>query len=182
MCRRCSALVVFFLVLSACAMNSLRATEEPTWPLKHVARMPADVEVLSGTTFKCSGVRCQLLGVKEASDQKVREQAKRFTTLWFKSVGNHIGFYNEDRPLQLKDGTCVVWLRGYDSVLSGLNEQLVRAGLVEIDTEQHKDYTFEVPTKESSRKEEWETILRKAKQERIKGVGPNVSFKWPESE
>src|SRR5262249_11811247 len=155
MCRRYSTLAVLLLVGSMCPVDWLCAAE-PTWPLKDVPRSPAKVEVLSGITFKCFGVECQLLGVKESSDPKVREQAKRFTTLWFKSVGNHIGFYNEDRPLQLKDGTCVVWLRGYDSTLSCLNEQLVRAGLVEIDTEPHKGYTFEVPTKESSRKGEWE--------------------------
>src|SRR5262245_23023719 len=181
MCGRCSTLAVFLLVWSPCPMGSLRAAEQ-TWPLKDVPQKPAKVEVLSGTTFKCSGVRCQLLGVKESSDPKVRERAKRFTTLWFKSVGNHIGVYNEDSPLQLKDGICVVWLRGYDSTLSCLNEQLVRAGLVEIDTEPHKGYTFEVPTKESTRKEEWDAILRKAEKDRAKGVGPEVSFKWPESE
>jgi hypothetical protein len=162
-------------------MDSLRAAE-PTWPLKDVPRAPAKVEVLSGTPFKCSGVRCQLLGVKESTDPKVRERAKRFTTLWFKSVGHYIGFYNEGSPLQLQDGTCVVWLRGYDATLSCLSEQLTLAGLVEIDTEPHKGYTFEVPTKVSSRREAWEAILRKAEQDRAKGTGPDVSFKWPQSE
>jgi RNA polymerase sigma factor (sigma-70 family) len=155
--------------------------EGPTWPLNDVLKSPAKVEILSGTTFKCSGVACQLLGVKDSSDPKVRDQAKRFTTLWFKSVGNYIGFYNDSSPLQLKDKTCVVWLRGYDSTMSCLNEQLVRAGLVEIDTESHKGYTFEVATKASNHKEEWETILGKAEKDHSKGVGPNVLFQWPES-
>jgi hypothetical protein len=38
-----------------CTMNSLRAAEEPSWPLKGAARMLAEIEVLSGATFKCSG-------------------------------------------------------------------------------------------------------------------------------
>lgn len=180
MYRRYSALAVLLLGWSACPLGSLRA-EEPTWPLKDVTLSPAKVEVLSGTTFKFSGIQCQLLGVKESGDPKVREQAKRFTTLWFKSIGNYFGIYNSDSPLQLKDRTCVVWLLGYDSTMSCLSEQLVRAGLVEVDTESQKGYTFEVPTKASSRKEEWEKILQKAEKDRSKGVGPTVSFKWPES-
>ena len=80
--------------------GTLRA-EDPTWPLKGVSLSPAKVEVLTGTTFKISDVECQLLGVKESCDAKVREQAKKFTTLWFKSIGNYIGIYNSDSPLQL---------------------------------------------------------------------------------
>ena len=74
-----------------------------------------------------------------------------------------------------------MWLLGYDSTMSCLSEQLVRAGLVEVDTESQKGYTFEVPTKASSRKEEWAKRLQQAEKDRAKGVGPEVTFKWPES-
>ncbi|WP_406699858.1 hypothetical protein V5E97_13515 [Singulisphaera sp. Ch08] len=141
--------------------------------------MPAEITVLSGTTFRCGNVPCQLLGVKESADPAVRERAERFTRLWFKSVGNYIGIYNSSNPLMAKDGTSVVWIRGYDTYLSCLSEELVRVGLAEVDGSLWADYTFTVPRKDGEAVEDWLGILRKAKEGHERGEKPHVLFDWP---
>jgi hypothetical protein len=155
------------------------AARKKDWPLSNVGTMPAEITVVSGTTFRCGSVPCQLLGVKEADAPATREQADEFTRLWFKSVGNYIGIYNDSNPLLDEDGTAIVWIRGYDSSLSCLSEELVRAGLVVIDEPKWKDYTFTVPTKAGETQEEWQDILRKAKERHERGERPHVLFEWP---
>jgi len=141
--------------------------------------MPAEITVISGTTFRCGGVACQLLGVKESDDPVVRKQAETFAKTWFKSIGNYIGIYNESNPLMTQNGTAVVWVRGYDTCLSCLSEELVRAGLVEIDESQWQGYTFTVPTKEDERQEDWLAVIRKAKEGHKRGEELRVLFEWP---
>src|SRR5262249_46607752 len=53
------------------------------WPLELVKTTPAEVEIISATRFRCGGVECQLLGLKESSDPAVRERASEFTKQWF---------------------------------------------------------------------------------------------------
>jgi hypothetical protein len=151
------------------------------WPLNHVNKMPAEITVLSGTTFRCGGVLCQLLGVKDADDPAVNKQATEFTKAWFKSIGNYIGVYNDSNPLMAEDGIAVVWIRGYDTHLSCLCEELVRAGLVNIDVSSWNDYTFTVPTKAGvgEKQEDWQGILRKAKEGHERGEKLQVQFEWP---
>ena len=73
----------------------------------------------------------------------------------------------------------VVWVRGYDTYLSCLSEELVRAGLVELDASRWPDYTFTVPTKEGVAVEDWRGILRKAKEGHERGEKLRVLFDWP---
>ena len=135
------SIAILLGILAACCgcadWHHAPASGKNKWPLTHVRTQPADeITVVSGTTFRCCGIPCQLLGVKESDDPAVRKQAEIFTKAWFTSIGNCIGFYNESNPLMTKDGTAVVWVRGYDTYLSCLSEELVRAGLVEIDESQ----------------------------------------------
>jgi hypothetical protein len=157
------------------------ANREADWPapLRHVNSRPEDIAVLSGTTFDWGGVHCQLLGVKESDDPQVRKRADEFTRTWFKSIGNLMAVYNHTNPLTAADGTAVVWIRGYDGSLSCLSEELVRAGLVEIDDAQWADYTFTVPTKTSEKVEDWRAILRGAREGYAQGEKPRVLFEWP---
>jgi hypothetical protein len=150
------------------------------WPLRGVPTMPAKITVLTGTTFLCGGIPCQLLGVKELEAPGRRKEAQEFSKLWFTSVGNFIGIYNDSNPLQAEDGTAVVWICGYDSSLSCLSEELVRAGLVEIDEATWEGYSFTVPAKSGPDPvEDWQGILRKAKEGHELGEKPNVHFPYP---
>ena len=154
-------------------------TEEQSWSLDDVKTSPADIQIVSGTTFVCSGVHCRLLGVAESSNPAVREKALEFARRWFKSIGNHIDFSNSDQLLQLEDGTCLVWLRGHDCFLSYLNVELVRAGLVEVEYSKQKDYTFIVPTKGDDVQEDWQSLLESAKEGSRRDEKLRVLFKWP---
>ena len=156
-----------------------RAAAKAGWPLKDLQATPAEITVLSGTTFRWGQVTCQLLGVRESADPAVRQQADEFSRLWFKSVGNFIGVYNSTNPLMAPDGTAVVWIRGYDTYLSCLSEELVRTGLAEVDDSKWGDYAFTVPTKDGEGWEDWRGILRKAHQGRERGEKPRVLFDWP---
>jgi hypothetical protein len=149
------------------------------WSLSKVGTMPAEITEVNGTTFRCGGVPCKLLGVKDAEAPPTRKQAEEFTRLWFKCIGNYIGIYNDSNPLLDEDGTAIVWIRGYDSSLSCLSEELVRAGVVEIDELKWQDYTFTVLTKEGEAQEEWQAILRRAKDGHERGEKPHVLFEWP---
>jgi hypothetical protein len=149
------------------------------WPLGDEKTMPAKVTVLTGTTFLCGNVRCRLLGVRESNDPAVRQLAEKFTQEWFKSVGNCIGMYNDSNPLLDKDGTAVVWIRGYDCFLSCLNEELVRAGLVDLD-DLPSQYAFTEPRKSGDEIEDWKGVLRKAEEGHQKGEELRVLFKWPQ--
>ncbi len=154
-------------------------TSGQIWPLNDVNTMPAEIEVLSATTFRCSNNKCQLLGVKESNDPAVRERALEFSRRWFKSLRNFIGIANRDQPLQLGDGTCVVWVFGHDAFRSLLNVELVRAGLVEVDYAQWKNYTFMIPIKTGKAQEDWQGELEKAKAGHQRGEKPRVLFEWP---
>ncbi|HJZ94234.1 MAG TPA: hypothetical protein VKE40_25440 [Gemmataceae bacterium] len=154
--------VAICAVVGCSTRNDSGVTGKRDWPLRNVGKKPADISVLSGTTFLCGGVPCRLLGVKESANPSVRERAVSFTKDWFKSVGNYIGIYNDSNPLVAEDGTAVVWVRGYDSHLSCLSEELVRAQLVDVDDALWADYTFTVPMKDGDAVEDWRGILRKA--------------------
>ena len=78
-----------------------------------------------------------------------------------------------------EDGTAVVWIRGYDTYLSCLSEELVRVGLAEVDDSRWADYTFTVPKKDGDAVEDWLGILRKAKEGHERGEKPHVLFDWP---
>ena len=162
------SLAILVVILCACCGCNEHAgspaTRKKEWPLSIVNTMPAEIKVLSSTTFRCGGVPCRLLGVKEADNPTIRKQAEEFTKAWFKSIGNYIGIYNDSYPLQADDGTAIVWILGYDCYQSCLSEELVRAGLVEIDESSWKDYTFTVPTKSGQTQEDWQGILGKAKE------------------
>ncbi len=139
----------------------------------------SDITVLSATTFLLNGQECKLLGVSESDDPELREEALAFTTTWFSEIGNHIGVYNASNPLRMEDGTCVVWIRGYDSHLSCLNVELVRAGLVNIEHEQWKQYSFTEPAKEGEVVADWRGDLDEAKEAHERGEKPKVLFEWP---
>jgi hypothetical protein len=143
---------------------------------------PSDIKVHSATVFSFEGQKCKLLGVSESEDADVRKRAMQFTTTWFDSIGNYIGVYNASNPLRLEDGTNVVWIRGYDSYLSCLNVELARAGLVELDYESFKDYSFTEPTKEGEEVATWRGDLDAAKQGHEGGEKPKVLFDWPPGE
>jgi hypothetical protein len=79
-------------------------------------------------------------------------------------------------------GTPVVWIRGYDCYSSCLSEELVRAGLVDMDDARWEDYTFTVPrkgVKGGKALENWRGILHKAKEGYMRGEKPQVLFEWP---
>jgi hypothetical protein len=176
-----------FLFIAICAMSgcsrgigpvSAGKTHKPS-PFQEVNSRPEDITVLSGTTFRWGQVNCQLLGVKEKDDPADRKQAEEFTRAWFKSIGKLIAVYNETNPLVTDDGTAIVWIRGYDCYLSCLSEELVRAGLVEIDDSPWENYTYTVPTKPGEEFEDWRGILRKAKEGHKQGEKLRVLFEWP---
>jgi hypothetical protein len=148
------------------------------WLLSNQTTNPAKITVLTGTKFLCGNVRCRLLGVRESNDPAVRQLAEKFSRAWFGSVGNYIGIYNDSNPLLDSDGTAVVWIRGYDCFLSCLNEELVRAGLVEPDN-LPTNYVFTEPRKSGDEVEDWQGVLSKAKRGYQKGEELRVLFKWP---
>jgi hypothetical protein len=127
---------------------------------------PPNVTVQTATTFSYGAIPCRLLGVRDSADAAVRARALVFTRNWFKTIGNYVGFYNESNPLVARGGTCIVWVRGYDSQLSCLNEELVRAGLVEVDVATWRGYTFTEPAKSEDFVEDWPRVLAVAKQQR----------------
>jgi hypothetical protein len=119
--------------------------------------------------------------VAESKDPKVRQKALELVQQWFKDVGNYIGIYNSDHPLRAENGTCVVWVRGYDSSLSCLNIVLVRAGLVDVDLSRWKDYAFTEPAKSGNVWIDWQGELKKAEGEQLQSekgkTGPTTPTK-----
>jgi hypothetical protein len=73
----------------------------------------------------------------------------------------------------------IVWIRGYDCYLFCLSEELIRAGLVEIDDVSWQGYTFMVPTKAGKGIADWRGILRDAKEGHARGEKLRVPFAWP---
>lgn len=102
-----------------------------------------------------------------------------FVTRYFARIGNYIGIYNDSNPLRAQDGTCIVWLRGMDSHMSCLNEELVRVGLVQIDTAPWQSYTFTEPAKSGDYIANWQHDLADAKASGERGEKPRVLFDWP---
>jgi hypothetical protein len=149
------------------------------WPLQGVQTQPAAIEVESATRFTCSGIRCQLLGVRESSDPAVRAKATQFAKRWFDSVGDDIVFYNESNPLVARDGTCIVWVCGIASYVSCLNEELVQAGLVEIETAPWQWYSFNEPARSGEHIPKWQRDLAEAKATGKRGGKRRVLFDWP---
>ena len=141
--------------------------------------IPCKIEVLSGTTFLFFNRKCRLLGVAESDDKLVQTKAKKFTEMWFKSIGNYIGVYNASNPLQADDGTCLVWVRGYDCYMSCLNEELVRSGLARVDYTEWGDYEFLSVGKDEDPFENWREMLDEAATAASKGEPPRVLFSWP---
>src|SRR5207249_2913446 len=66
------SLAILVVILCACCGCNEHAgspaTRKKEWPLSIVNTMPAEIKVLSSTTFRCGGVPCRLLGVKEADN------------------------------------------------------------------------------------------------------------------
>jgi hypothetical protein len=178
--RSVAVLVTVLCAFCRCSKaDRSSASEMKDWPLKNVETMPAKITVLSGTTFRCGAVPCQLLGVKEADDPAVRKRAEEFTKAWFKSIGNYIILYNSSNPLVTKERVAVVWICGSDCYHSCLSEELIRAGLARLEDSSWKGYTFTVPTKKGAQKEDWQGILRKAKEGNERGEKLRVLFEWP---
>ncbi|MBI2825636.1 MAG: hypothetical protein HYX69_13210 [Planctomycetia bacterium] len=148
-------------------------------PFPHPGPGKSDIRILTATTFLCDNQKCELLGVAEADDPATRARALEFTKAWLDSIGSYVGVYNSKDPLRLPDGTCIVWLRGYDMYLSCLNVELVRAGLVKVDDERWKEYRFTEPTKEGREVADWRGELRRAAQAHKSGDKPRVLFDWP---
>ena len=180
MIRSETLLAVALVAVCGCAgADDPQAGTKKGWPLNNVRSMPSEIGVISGTKFLCGGVPCQLLGVKESADPAIRAQAEKFTRAWFKSIGNYIMIYNAGHPLVADDGTCVVWVRGYDSYLSCLSEELVRAGLAEFDDARWAEYGFMAQAKEGEVVEDWRGELRKAREGHQRGEALRVLFDWP---
>ena len=150
-----------------------------SWPLTSVSTMPAQIKIESATVLYCNGIRCQLLGVTEPEGPDLRNQALDFCRRWFDRIGNYIGIYNDSNPLQKEDGTCIVWIRGYDTHMSCLSAELVRAGLVNVDYVSLADYNFMVLGKPKDYQETWREQLDEAADDHRKGVKPRVLFDWP---
>ena len=119
--------------------------------------------------------------MKEDDDPKVRVKAKMVAEQWFKSTGNIIGVYNASNPIRLKDGTCLVWVRCYDTYMSCLNLELVRAGLAIVEFSEQKDYTFLTVGKDQDYPEEWQREIDEAEKDHRNGVKPKVLFDWNET-
>jgi hypothetical protein len=170
--------VSYHLVVVGCGYSgSSIADADPPFP--NPGPSQSDIKIVSSTIFLFQGQKCQLLGVSESADPNVREQALRFTTAWFEKIGNYIGVYNSSNPLRLADGTCVVWVRGYDMYLSCLNVELVRAGLVQVDYKEMKQYSFTEPTKDGEAVADWKGDLEEAAKGYERGEKPKVLFDWP---
>jgi hypothetical protein len=125
---------------------------------------PAKVEVLTGTTFLCNGIKCQLLGVRDAHDVVTQAKAAQFCRDWFDKSGGYITFENANYPLEDTEGVPTVWAAVYDSRRSSLNVALVEAGLVEIDVVRWSEYSFSLPRMGGGQiLIDWPSILKDAR-------------------
>jgi hypothetical protein len=124
--------------------------------------------------------------VVESSDPSLRGAALQFARTWFVEAkwnnSYNISIANQETPLVDRDGTCLVWVYCYDASQSCLNEELARAGLVEIDQSFDKDFTFSAG-KHPKRHEDIvvpaRRRLEKAKESGKRGEAPHVRFPWP---
>jgi hypothetical protein len=123
-----------------------------------------------------------LLGLREADDPVKRQRALDFSRKWFSNIHyNQLVFYN-GKPLITENGACVIWLYGdiYPLGTSTLNTELVRAGLIEIETTKWTDYSFVVPwTKAEDREYPWQEDLQKARTGHLNGEKLHINFPWP---
>lgn len=175
-----SATIALILALGCYREYPANTRPHPVWNWDY-RKEPRIIEVLGGTTFLCSGVRCQLLGIAESDDPVVRDRAVDFTKRWFSSIGDWHSACNDDNPLSRPDGTCLVWLAGADMYSSRLNVELVRAGLAVPDYDELRDYEFTIPGGKGEPRvvvENWRTQLGEAVESCKRGDPPHVVFEW----
>ena len=189
--RRVVLLIAVLCVCCGCTPVST-VKETKGWPSRFDPR-PSDTSVIGATTIRCCDVPCRLLGIKEPDDPAARKKAEEFTRAWFKhhvdgivrrhpdldipSIG--IQIRNYWNPLVDKDGVAVVWIGMAAAGHPCLNEDLVRVGLVEIEIEKWKDYTYQESSKEGHYDYNWLGRLQEAKDEYASGKRPELDFEWP---
>jgi uncharacterized protein (TIGR03067 family) len=172
-------LAVALVVSNGCGPRpSFSPSTKAASPFEKISFRRGEVAVDSGSSLRVSGQRCQLLGLKESADPELRDKAVTFIQHWFESVAS-VSIANENEPLLTEDGSPVVWLEGLQNGLliasSCLNEELVRAGLADVDEAIWKDYTFTVPrAKHGRRTEDWKEILNDAREARAHGLKKGV--------
>lgn len=148
------------------------------WRKIAALRVPIkDVRVVSGNEVEIAGVRCRLFGI-EIPD-RVKDEAKRFLELYMKDYGAYFSIYNDNAPLNDKDGTPLIWLKGHGNG-GWAQETLVQAGLATPSYSGFEGYEFTTPRKEGVRKFDWKACLKDADAAHKAGHPPNVNFKWPQ--
>jgi hypothetical protein len=160
-------------------ITSMNVSCARTWPRDRMSGASSDAIILSGTSFRWGGVTFKLLGLSEVADGRVRELAKEFIRQWLDSADTCIQICNAGNPLELGDRTAIIWVRGLQVGLPCLNEQLVQAGLVELDESSWSDYAFDMPIGGRPEQVDWKGILRGAIEARGRGEKPAVHFDWP---
>jgi hypothetical protein len=138
------------------------------------------VTVINGYELMIDGVRCRLFGVQLPKDVAQAASAKRFLELYIKDYGSYFSIYNDDSPVNSKDGVPLIWLHG-DGNGGWAQETLVQAGLLDIDYKGLADYHFRVPTKAGDEDFDWKKCLEEAAYSHQAGKKPEVNFDWPES-
>jgi uncharacterized protein (TIGR03067 family) len=177
--RKSIVLAVALVVSNGCGPQpSFSPSTKAASPLEKISFRRGEVAVDSGSSLRVSGQRCQLLGLKESADPESRGKAVTFIQHWFESVAS-VSIVNRNEPLLTEDGSPVIWLEGKQnsrlSASSCLNEELVRAGLADVDEASWKDYTFTVPSaKHGRRTEDWKEVLNDARELYRHGLGKGV--------
>ena len=175
-----SALGRYIVVIS----QSIEREPHLAWGMLKCPRGPLSVGpmrmvVVSGTSFIWDGRRCQLLGLAEPTDRMKRQLGKEFLERWFKSVAGLSEVCNARQPVERVDGTALLWVRGLQLGLPCLNEQLVQAGLVEIDESSCPTYSFDMLVGGCPKRVDWKGLLRRAIEARRRGERPAIQFDWP---
>jgi uncharacterized protein (TIGR03067 family) len=178
--RKLIVLAVALVVSNGCGQPpSFSPSTKAAPPFEKISFRRGEVAVDSGSSLRASGLRCQLLGLKDSADPKSRDKAVTFIQHWFESIAS-VSIVNKNEPLLTEDGSPVVWLEGKQNAQlfesSCLNEELVRAGLADVDEASWKDYTFTVPrAKHGRRTEDWKEILNDAREVHRHGLKKGVA-------
>lgn len=135
-----------------------------------------DIAITSGISFEYKTFKFQLLGLKSSSDANTRAQAKLFFKKW---AAFGFGVMNL-QPIRYEDGTELVVL-ACGSGTNSINEELVRAKLVELDCTGYEKYTWNQMNFKDMKPNNvnWKFRLQEIK-ENPSSIYGTIPFNWPD--